>query len=99
MHMTQIVPKMRWYVKLQVKFMADERAQSPKRTSLPPKRGQVIARIFGVIFKPVVMVASKAAEGFQVRKNGGRGGSSAASSAYNSEGITSPDQNSDLGDR
>ncbi|PIA38713.1 hypothetical protein AQUCO_02700139v1 [Aquilegia coerulea] len=83
--------------------MAVERAQSPKKTSLPPKRGGVKTRIFRVIFKPVVMVASRAAEGFQVRKNGGGGGSSAASSvppsAYNSEGITSPDRNFDIGDR
>ena len=52
-----------------------------KKTSLPPKRGQIKTRIFEDIFKSLVFTVSKTGESLgKITGNGDNGGRSASSS-------------------
>ncbi|KAF8396646.1 hypothetical protein HHK36_018270 [Tetracentron sinense] len=69
----------------------DSTPSKKEKASLPPKRGQIKAKIFGDIVKTVVTVVSKAGGGLGIKRGEGSGGESSTStsppqSSYNSEG-------------
>ncbi|KAF8395027.1 hypothetical protein HHK36_018966 [Tetracentron sinense] len=52
--------------------------QNKGKSNIPPKRGQIKAKIIGNLFKAVIAVASKAVGGLGRKKGEGGGGSSAS---------------------
>ncbi|KAH7863797.1 hypothetical protein Vadar_022130 [Vaccinium darrowii] len=68
----------------------DSNTSNQRSASLPPKRGQIKARIFESLVKTISSVASKTGEKLGMTQGEGGGGSSSASnspppSTYNSD--------------